>query len=92
MTKEPIIAVFCGGTSAEREVSLGSGKACAQALARNFSTQLFEIAEEAVPGGIDPMSHRGCVLYTWSRRRLASRFMRSEPRWNGIWATSSPIR
>ena len=57
MTKEPIIAVFCGGTSAEREVSLGSGKACAQALARSYSTQLFEIAEEAVPGGIDPMSH-----------------------------------
>jgi D-alanine-D-alanine ligase len=57
MRKDPIIAVFCGGTSAEREVSLGSGKACAQALARSFSTQLCVIDETALPGGIDPTRH-----------------------------------
>ncbi len=57
MRKDPIIAVFCGGTSAEREVSLGSGKACAQALARSFSTQLFEVEEAALPGGLDPGRH-----------------------------------
>ena len=50
MRKDPIIAVFCGGTSAEREVSLGSGKACAQALARSFSTQLFVIDECGLKG------------------------------------------
>jgi D-alanine-D-alanine ligase len=54
MTKVPFIAVFCGGTSPEREVSLGSGKACAQALARSFPTRLFEINEEALPAGLDP--------------------------------------
>jgi D-alanine-D-alanine ligase len=39
----PIIAVFAGGTSAEREVSLGSGRACALAL--------------ALPAGLDPRRH-----------------------------------
>jgi D-alanine-D-alanine ligase len=57
MRKDPIIAVFCGGTSAERDVSLGSGKACAQALARSFSTQLCEIDEPALPGVLDPKRH-----------------------------------
>ena len=57
MRKDPIIAVFCGGTSAEREVSLGSGKTCAQALARIYSTQLYEIDEPALPGTIDPARH-----------------------------------
>ena len=57
MRKDPIIAVFCGGTSTEREVSLGSGEACAQALARSFSTQLCVIDETALPGGIDPTRH-----------------------------------
>ena len=53
----PIIAVFCGGTSAEREVSLGSGRACAIALARTFPTRLFELAANALPAGIDPARH-----------------------------------
>jgi D-alanine-D-alanine ligase len=56
-TPLPIIAVFAGGTSAEREVSLGSGKACAIALARSFPTQLFEIAADALPPGLDPKRH-----------------------------------
>lgn len=53
----PIIAVFAGGTSGEREVSLGSGKACALALARSFPTQLFEINADALPAGLDPRRH-----------------------------------
>lgn len=57
MTATPIIAVFCGGTSAEREVSLGSGRACAVALARSFPTRLWEISENALPAELDPRRH-----------------------------------
>ena len=58
MTKnEPIIAVLCGGTSSEREVSLGSGLASAVALARSYPTRLFEIDSEALPAGLDPARH-----------------------------------
>ena len=53
----PIIAVFAGGTSAEREVSLGSGKACAEALARSYPTRLFTIDSDALPAGVDPSRH-----------------------------------
>ena len=55
--KAPMIAVFAGGTSPEREVSLSSGKACALALARSFPTRLFEIAQDALPPGLDPEQH-----------------------------------
>jgi D-alanine-D-alanine ligase len=53
----PIIAVFAGGISPEREVSLGSGKACALALARSFPTQFFDVAAAAIPAGLDPARH-----------------------------------
>jgi len=53
----PIIAVLAGGVSAEREVSLGSGRASALALARAFPTRLFEIDAEALPAGLDPRRH-----------------------------------
>ncbi len=53
----PIIAVFAGGTSAEREVSLGSGQASAIALARSFPTRLFEVNAAAIPAGVDPARH-----------------------------------
>ena len=53
----PIIAVFAGGTSAEREVSLGSGRASALALARSFPTRMFEIDADALPAGLDPARH-----------------------------------
>src|SRR4051812_14287332 len=53
----PIIAVFAGGTSAEREVSLGSGRASALALSRSFPTRLFEVTAEAIPAGVDPKQH-----------------------------------
>ena len=54
---EPIIAVFCGGTSAEREVSLGSGRASAIALARSHPTRLFELDANALPADLDPARH-----------------------------------
>ena len=54
---EPVVAVLCGGTSAEREVSLGSGLACAVALARSFSTRLFDVTADALPAGLDPARH-----------------------------------
>lgn len=53
----PIIAVFSGGTSAEREVSIGSGRACALALARSFPTRLFDITTDALPAELDPRVH-----------------------------------
>jgi D-alanine-D-alanine ligase len=56
-TPLPIIAVLAGGISAERDVSLGSGKASALALARTFPTQLFELNAEALPVGLDPKKH-----------------------------------
>jgi D-alanine-D-alanine ligase len=53
----PVIAVFAGGTSAEREVSLGSGRASAIALARSFPTRLFHVNAAEIPAGVDPARH-----------------------------------
>lgn len=50
----PTIVVLCGGTSVEREVSLGSGRACAIALARSFPTRMVRIDQEALPADLDP--------------------------------------
>ena len=57
MPAAPIIAVLAGGTSAEREVSLGSGRACALALTRSFPTRLIEVNAAAIPAGIDAGTH-----------------------------------
>lgn len=57
----PVIAVFAGGTSAEREVSSGSGAACALALSRSFPTRLFNVTADALPPGYDPARH---VVYS----------------------------
>jgi len=54
---EPVIAVLAGGTSAEREVSLGSGRACALALAYSHPTRLFRVDSDALPAGLDPARH-----------------------------------
>jgi D-alanine-D-alanine ligase len=54
---DPVIAVFAGGTSAENEVSTGSGAACAQFLARSFTTRLFSIRSQGLPEGYDPSVH-----------------------------------
>lgn len=53
----PVVALLAGGTSAEREVSLGSGRASALALARSFPTRLFELDADALPAGLDPKRH-----------------------------------
>jgi D-alanine-D-alanine ligase len=57
MSPAPIIAVLAGGISAEREVSLGSGRAAALALTRSFSTRLFEVNANEIPAGIDRARH-----------------------------------
>jgi len=53
----PVVAVLAGGTSAEREVSLGSGRACALALARSFPSRLFQVDTDAIPAGLDASRH-----------------------------------
>ncbi|MBA4137027.1 MAG: D-alanine--D-alanine ligase [Opitutus sp.] len=57
MNPSPIIAVFAGGTSPEREVSLGSGKAAALAMAYSHPTEFFTLETDAIPAGIDPQRH-----------------------------------
>lgn len=54
---DPVIAVLAGGTSSEREVSLGSGRACAAALARSYATQLLTVDTDALPRGLNPDRH-----------------------------------
>ena len=58
--KNPIIAVLAGGTSPEREVSLGSGKAVALAMAYSYPTQFFTVDSDALPAGLDPQRHIVC--------------------------------
>lgn len=53
----PVIAVFSGGTSSEREVSLGSGQACAAALEKSFPVERFQIDADALPPALDPRRH-----------------------------------
>ena len=57
---EPIIAVMCGGTSPEREVSLGSGKFVASAMAYSHPTEMFVVDSDALPAGLDPARHVVC--------------------------------
>jgi D-alanine-D-alanine ligase len=57
LVNQTIIGVFKGGVSSEREVSLGSGKAAAEALAVNFPVEVFEVNAEAIPAGVDPKRH-----------------------------------
>ncbi|EDY80584.1 D-ala D-ala ligase N-terminal domain protein, putative [Verrucomicrobiia bacterium DG1235] len=55
---DPRIAVLYGGTSEEREVSLGSGKAAAAALGKSFEVDLFDVqAYSRLPDGLDPRRH-----------------------------------
>lgn len=56
--KDARIAVLLGGTSAEREVSLGSGKAAAAALGRAFEVDVFDVQSYSkLPDGLDPQRH-----------------------------------
>jgi len=58
----PTVVVLAGGVSAEREVSLASGRASAVALARSFPTRLVQVNEATLPRGID--SSRELVFST----------------------------
>ncbi len=58
--KTPIIAVLAGGTSPEREVSLGSGRAVALAMACSHPTRLFNVDADARPADLDPERHVVC--------------------------------
>ncbi|MDR2862696.1 MAG: D-alanine--D-alanine ligase [Puniceicoccales bacterium] len=54
-TTPPSIAVLCGAVSPEREVSLRSGKACANALLELFPDLSFHVLDEnALPAFLDP--------------------------------------
>lgn len=57
MNREPIVAVVCGGTSAEREVSLGSGLAVAEAFESLYEVKRFELSEESLPLQLDKKRH-----------------------------------
>src|SRR6478752_5066413 len=60
MNSDPIIVVLAGGTSPEREVSLGSGKAVALAMAYTQPTQFMTVEADALPAGLDPKRHVVC--------------------------------
>lgn len=56
--KEPKIAIMLGGVSAEREVSLGSGKAAAAALEKQFEVEVFDVnSYSQLPSGLDGNCH-----------------------------------
>lgn len=55
--KTPAVAVLCGGTSREREVSLRSGANVAAAAATLHPTVLCRVDTEALPAGLDPHTH-----------------------------------
>jgi len=54
MSAEPEIVVLCGGVGSEREVSLRSGHAIAEALSKQFPMRLQELEARALPDGLDP--------------------------------------
>ncbi|MEX0326724.1 MAG: D-alanine--D-alanine ligase [Puniceicoccaceae bacterium] len=52
------VAVLCGGSSSERDVSLVSGKAVAVALeAAGVPCELLELEENRLPGNLHPSKH-----------------------------------
>ncbi len=51
------IAVILGGSNEEREVSLATGQAVAEALKYNFEVDIFEIEGEELPHGLDRDRH-----------------------------------
>jgi D-alanine-D-alanine ligase len=52
------IVVLCGALSPERAVSLRSGAACAEALAKTFpNVRLVTLDENTLPAGLDPAKH-----------------------------------
>lgn len=54
---DPIIAVFSGGVSGERDVSRRSAAAVASALRERYPVELFDVVSRRIPEGIDPARH-----------------------------------
>lgn len=54
MKTKPKVAVLCGGISPERDVSLTSGQNVAEALSKNFDTELFKLPKNEIPTNLDP--------------------------------------
>jgi D-alanine-D-alanine ligase len=55
---DPVIAVLLGGVSAERDVSLGSGRAAAESLERSFAAvERFDVGARALPAGLEAGRH-----------------------------------
>lgn len=57
MIKSPTIAVLYGGVGCEREVSLQSGEAMAQALRANFEVEAIVLDSEALPDTLKVDTH-----------------------------------
>ncbi|MGA2053100.1 MAG: D-alanine--D-alanine ligase, partial [Opitutales bacterium] len=54
----PVIAVLCGSNSAEREVSLVSGREVAKALeAEGLPVELYDLPGSELPAALDPARH-----------------------------------
>jgi len=53
MIDTPSIAILCGGPSAEREVSIVSGRAVAPVLENHYKVELVELNEAALPASLD---------------------------------------
>ncbi|MCH6256664.1 D-alanine--D-alanine ligase [Puniceicoccaceae bacterium K14] len=57
MKSEPRLAILYGGVSAEREVSLGSGKAAAESFSKFCEVDLIDVTDAALPAALDPAKH-----------------------------------
>ncbi len=57
MSREPRIALLYGGVSDEREISLGSGKAAAEAFGKFAAVDLMDVREAALPAALDRERH-----------------------------------
>jgi D-alanine-D-alanine ligase len=58
VTTTPVVAVLCGSNSAEREVSLVSGEALAQALTgEGFAVELYDLPGCELPVTLNPERH-----------------------------------
>jgi D-alanine-D-alanine ligase len=48
------VIILAGGIGPEREVSISTGKALSNALAKNFQVELIDLTEEKLPKGMNP--------------------------------------
>ena len=54
MKKEASITILAGGNGPEREVSLSTGMALTESLAKSFKTHMIDLIEEALPSDLAP--------------------------------------